>query len=83
MKDIERTLLTKDEREALSKAIEVLKDRYPVKRVILFGSKARGGFDEHSDLDLLIVTSRALHWKEEKAIVETLLPAEGRLSPPG
>jgi predicted nucleotidyltransferase len=72
MKDIEQTPLTKGEKKALERAIELLKEGYPLKRVILFGSKARGGFDDQSDLDLLVVTSRALHWKEEKAIVETL-----------
>ena len=72
MKNIEQTPLTKGEKKALERAIDLLKEGYPVKRVVLFGSKSRGGFDEHSDMDLLIVTGRALHWKEEKSVVETL-----------
>jgi len=72
MKNIEQPPLTKGEKKALEKAIDLLKEGYPVKSVVLFWSKAKGGFDEHSDMDLLIVTSRALHWKEEKSVVETL-----------
>ncbi|MBE0425218.1 MAG: nucleotidyltransferase domain-containing protein [Nitrospirae bacterium] len=30
--------------------------KYPVKRVILYGSKARGDFLEGSDIDLLFIT---------------------------
>jgi predicted nucleotidyltransferase len=50
----------------------MLKSEFPVTKVILFGSKARGDYDEHSDIDLLVITSRLLHWKEEKAIVGAL-----------
>ena len=35
-------------------------------------SKARGDRDEHSDIDLLVVASGLLHWKEENAIVGAL-----------
>jgi predicted nucleotidyltransferase len=38
----------------------------------LFGSKARGDHDEHSDIDLLVVGSKLLYWKDEKIIVGAL-----------
>ncbi len=41
-------------------------------KVILYGSKVRGDSDEYSDIDLLLITSKPLHWREEKAIVEIL-----------
>jgi len=50
----------------------MLKRTFSVERAILFGSKARGDFDKSSDIDLLVITSRPLHWREEKAIVEAL-----------
>jgi len=72
MKTWENSSLCKREREAIEEAVGMLKKQYPVERVILFGSKARGDYDEHSDIDILVITSRSLHWKEEKAIVEAL-----------
>ena len=72
MKTWEKTALPKREREAVEKAVSVLKKQFPVQRVILYGSKARGDYDKHSDVDLLLITSRSLHWKEEKAIVGAL-----------
>jgi len=72
MKSFESTSLMKNESDAIKAAIRMLKSEFPVTKVILFGSKARGDYDEHSDIDLLVVTSRLLHWKEEKAIVGAL-----------
>lgn len=72
MKRLDKTSLTDMERRAVKAAAERLRMQFPVDRVILFGSTARGDRDEHSDIDLLILTSRPLHWKEEKAIVEVL-----------
>jgi len=72
MKQLDKTSLTDMERRAIKAAADGLKMNFPVERVILFGSIARGDRDEHSDIDLLILTSRPLHWKEEKAIVDVL-----------
>ena len=72
MKSIKTASLMKNEREAIEAAIRMLKSEFSVSKVILFGSKARGDHEEHSDIDLLVVASKLLHWKEEKAIVEAL-----------
>jgi predicted nucleotidyltransferase len=72
MKSFESPLLLKNESEALEAAISMLKSEFSVAKVILFGSKARGDHDEHSDIDLLVVASKLLHWKEEKAIIGAL-----------
>jgi predicted nucleotidyltransferase len=72
MKFLEKTSLVKREREAIEAAVHMLKSQFSVEKVILFGSKARRDYDEHSDIDLLLITSRRLHWKEEKAAVEAL-----------
>jgi predicted nucleotidyltransferase len=49
--------LTSREKAALSEFITKLRDEYADKviLVVLFGSKARGDFDEESDLDVLVV----------------------------
>ena len=72
MKSLHNASLTEKDREALDAAMNMLKAQFSVERVILFGSKARGDSSEHSDIDLLLITSRPLHWREEKAIVEAL-----------
>jgi len=72
MKSFESASLMKNESEAIEAAIRMLKSEFSVSKVILFGSKARGDHDEHSDIDLFVVASKLLHWKEEKAIVGAL-----------
>ncbi len=72
MKSFKSTSLMKNESEAIKAAIRMLKSEFSVSKVSLFGSKARGDHDEHSDIDLLVIASEVLHWKEEKAIVGAL-----------
>ena len=72
MKSLKKTSLVKREYEAIEEVIHVLKNRFSVEKVILFGSKARRDYDEYSDIDLLLITSHPIHWKEEKASVEAL-----------
>jgi predicted nucleotidyltransferase len=49
--------LTPHERAGLADFVARLRQRYgaDLQRVVLFGSKARGDFDDESDLDLLVV----------------------------
>jgi len=72
MKSFESASLMKNESEAIEAAIRMLKNEFSIVKVILFGSKARGDHDEHSDIDLLVVAPRLLHWREKKAIVGAL-----------
>jgi len=60
------------EKQAVEKAAGILKKRFAIDQVILFGSKARGTSDQYSDIDLLLIGPTPLHWREEKAIVEIL-----------
>ena len=52
------------ERKIIYKYKEILIQRYPdyVQNIYLFGSKARGDFDEDSDIDIL-VTLKNYDWK--------------------
>ncbi len=68
MKSFESVSLMKNESDAIKAAIRMLKSELSIVKIILFGSKARGDHDEYSDIDLLVVASRSLHWKEEKTL---------------
>jgi len=72
MKTLQAIDLVKRERAAIEAAARHLKENYPVDDIILFGSKARGQSDAYSDIDLLVVVSRNLHWREEKAMINDL-----------
>jgi predicted nucleotidyltransferase len=59
-------------RAAVAATIEVIRNRWPVERVILFGSKARGDDDSESDIDLLVITSSPVDAAEEGAMQEAV-----------
>lgn len=55
------------------KIIMVLQQRrIGLKDIILFGSRARGDFDENSDYDLLIILNEALNMKEKIEVSEAI-----------
>jgi predicted nucleotidyltransferase len=72
MRVLEKERLEKREGLAIEEAARTLKSRFSIEEIILFGSKARGDADVFSDIDLLLITSEPLHWKDEKVIVEIL-----------
>jgi len=76
-KSLQKVPLLQQEREAVETAVGTLKHAVPIEWVILFGAKAREDADVYSDVDLLLLTAGPLHWKEAKAIVETLSGAAG------
>ena len=55
---------------ALSQLKTKLTTDYPVVRLVLFGSAARGEMDEESDVDVLVLTSRRLKSVERNAIYD-------------
>jgi uncharacterized protein len=72
LKSLDKAPIGKKEKEAIEAAAQLLKQRFNVENVILFGSKARGDADAYSDIDLLLISPQELHWKEEKEIVDAL-----------
>lgn len=76
MRTVEDLKLKKNEETAIKEATRILKKRFPVKEVILFGSKARGDSDRESDIDLLLLTTNPLDWKERHEMVDALFGVE-------
>ncbi|MDZ7697081.1 MAG: nucleotidyltransferase domain-containing protein [Deltaproteobacteria bacterium] len=76
MKAFKELKLETNEKAAIQEATRILKDRFSVEDVILFGSKARGDSDPESDIDLLLLSKRPLDWKERHAIVDALFDVE-------
>ena len=76
MKTLNELRLKQKEKKAVIEASKLLREKFPVKSVILFGSKARGDDDKESDIDLLLLTTRPIHWKERKAIIDALFDIE-------
>ncbi|MBI2297860.1 MAG: nucleotidyltransferase domain-containing protein [Armatimonadetes bacterium] len=64
--------LCERDRLAVEAAARLLKERFAVSDVILYGSKARGGDDEESNLDLLVLTTRELGWREQDSVSDAL-----------
>lgn len=76
MKRLDQIPLKDAERSAIQVAAAALRAHLPVHEIILFGSKARGGDDPESDIDLLVLTDRALARDEEDLVLDLLYPLE-------
>lgn len=77
-KTIDDVQLQPRDRRAIQEAAELLRQRFSVDQIILFGSKARGDDDAESDIDLLVLTSRSLSRPERHAITDALFPLQLR-----
>ena len=76
MKTLAELELSTKDRGAVEAAADLLRSRFPVDQVVLFGSKARGTDDAESDIDLLVVTSRPLSWQERHSLIDALFDVE-------
>lgn len=72
MNTLDNISIKDNEKKAVLEASAMLRKSFPVKEVVLFGSKARGDDDEESDIDLLVLTSQPVSWNERKAINNAL-----------
>lgn len=76
MKTLTAVSLKPRDRSAIEAAAQLLRVRFPVARIVLYGSKATGTDVEESDIDLLVLTSRVLTWRERDAITDALFDLE-------
>jgi predicted nucleotidyltransferase len=65
MRTLDQVPLSAKDRAAVEAAARLLKERFPVEEVILYGSKARGDDTPESDIDLLALTTRPMSWDEK------------------
>ena len=72
MRTLENLTLADKDRRAVEAASRILRQRFPVERVVLFGSKARGTDNAESDIDLLVLTTRPVGWRERDQITDAL-----------
>lgn len=76
MRALSEINLADRDRHSILESVSVLKGNFPVVKVILFGSKAKGTSDEESDIDLLVLTKRHLGWVDRKALTDALFEVE-------
>jgi len=76
MKTIEQIEVAAGDREAIDDAAAILRARFGVSRLVLFGSKARGDDDPESDIDLLVLTGRPVSREEKDAITDSLFDTQ-------
>ncbi len=72
MKALDEIDLHPRDRLAIEKAAGILRRDFPVKSIVLFGSKARGDDDPESDIDLLVLTSRPVTRAEHEQMTRAL-----------
>jgi uncharacterized protein len=58
------------DRAAIAAAVTAIRAEWPVERVILFGSKARGDDEPDSDIDLVVITATELDRPAEDTMME-------------
>ena len=76
MKRLDQIPLKDPERRAIEAAARALRAHLPVGQIVLFGSKARGEDHPESDIDLLVLTDRALSREEQRLIRDLLSPLQ-------
>jgi uncharacterized protein len=76
MRTLQQITLDVKDREAIGEAAEILRRRFPVSQIVLFGSKARGDDDAESDIDLLVLTNRRISAQEKGDIVGVLFDTQ-------
>ncbi len=62
------SLRSEADRQAVADTVATLAGHWPVERVVLFGSKARGDDDPESDIDLLVINATEPTPAEEAAM---------------
>ena len=76
MKTLDDIRLSPKDRSATQAAAAVLREKFPIEQIILFGSKARGDDDAESDIDLLVLTRDTMTSPETDAIPRVLFDLE-------
>ena len=76
MRTLDDISLKPKDRMAVERAAAILREKFPVAEVILFGSKARGDDDAESDIDILVLTTRPISAAEKRSMTDALFDIE-------
>ncbi len=76
MKSIKNLKLKDNEIKAINALKKTILDLYPDAEIILFGSRARGDYDEDSDVDILILLNTEVNSKLEEKIIGDIYDIE-------
>ena len=76
MKSISQLKLKENESKALKELNERLLQRFPDTEIIIYGSKARGDYEEFSDIDVLVLLNRDINNSLEEEIFSTAFQLE-------
>ena len=68
MATLDQIRLSEQDRSAIREAARLLVDAFGARRVVLFGSKARGDDTADSDIDLLVLTDHRPTWNQRLAM---------------
>jgi len=72
MKTLEDITLQPNDRQAVLAAAAVLRENFPVERIVLYGSKARGDDDMESDIDLLVLTRQPVNYDMKRQMTHAV-----------
>ncbi len=72
MKQLPHISLSDKDRKAIEETASLLKDKFGVRKIVLFGSKVRGTDTSESDIDLLALTSMPPDWIEKNRMRDAL-----------
>jgi predicted nucleotidyltransferase len=72
MRTLDQLDLSDNDLTAVRQAASILRERFPVTSVVLFGSKARGQATSESDIDLLVLTHEQVNHEQKRRMSRAL-----------
>jgi len=76
MKTVDEIPLADRDRTVIHQAAEILRRQFPVRQILLYGSKARGDDDAESDIDLLVLMDHPMDLSERGEVIGALYPLQ-------
>ena len=68
-----KKLISHKDKLILSRAKNLISKEFPIEKLILFGSRAKGKAKKFSDYDILVVTKNHLNWQQKRRISDLTL----------
>ncbi|HEX9970698.1 MAG TPA: nucleotidyltransferase domain-containing protein [bacterium] len=68
-----KKLISQKDKLILSRAKNLISEEFPIEKLILFGSRAKGVANKFSDYDILVITKNHLNWEQKRRISDLTL----------